>query len=90
MAQPVTSKLAHDLTAKVAAMSTDQCTARVDEIVTTPGSGDDPTLMLELTKCIWGPDADLPEVSPEEQAAYDAYVEKTYTPEWFEKATRID
>jgi DNA invertase Pin-like site-specific DNA recombinase len=30
----------------------------VDEIVTTPGSGDDPTLMLELTKCIWGPDTD--------------------------------
>lgn len=90
MAHPVTVELAHDLTAKVAGMSTDQCAARVDEIVTTPGSVDDPVLMLELTKCIWGPDADLPEVSPEEQAAYDLYVEETFTPEWFEKATRID
>jgi hypothetical protein len=71
-------------------MSTDECASRVDEIVTTPGSGDNPTLMLELTKCIWGPDADLPEVSPEERAAYDTYVEKTYTPEWFKTATRID
>jgi hypothetical protein len=86
----VTEKLAHDLTAKIAAMSIDQCAARADEILTTPGSCDDPTLTLELTKCIWGPDADLPEVSPEEKFAYDAYVEKTYTPEWFKTATRID
>ncbi len=64
MAQPFTAKLAHDLTAKVAAMSTDECTARVDEIVTTPGSGDDTTLILELTKCIWGPDADPPRFPP--------------------------
>jgi hypothetical protein len=90
MAHPVTAKIATDLRRKIAGMSVDQCAARVDEIVTTPGSGDDPTLMLELTKCIWGPDADLPEVSPEEQAAYDTYVEKTYTPEWFKTATRID
>ena len=67
-------------------MSTAQCAARVDEIVTTRGSGDDPTLMLELTKCIWGADADL----PEEQAAYERYVEETFTPEWFATATRID
>lgn len=46
--------------------------------------------MLELTKCIWGPDADLPEVPPEEQAAYDKYVEETYTAEWFKTATRIE
>jgi hypothetical protein len=90
MAHPVTAKIATDLTRKVAAMSTDQCASRADEIVTTPGSGDDPALMLELTKCIWGADADLGEVSPEERAAYDKYVEKTYTPEWFKGATRIE
>jgi hypothetical protein len=90
MAHLVTAKIATDLTRKIAGMSVDQCAARVDEIVATPGSGDDPTLMLELTKCIWGPDANLPEVSPEEQVAYDTYVEKTYTPEWFKTATRID
>jgi hypothetical protein len=27
---------------------------------------------VELTKCIWGADADLPEVSRREQFAYDA------------------
>jgi hypothetical protein len=86
----VPEKLAQDLTAKIAAMSIDECASRADEILTTPGSGDDPTLMLELTKCIWGPDADLGEVSPEERAAYDKYVEETYTPEWFETATRIE
>jgi hypothetical protein len=90
MAHPVTAKIATDLTRKIAGMSVDQCASRADEIVTTPGSGDDPTLMLELTKCIWGADADLPEVSPEEQAAYDKHVEDTYTPEWFKTATRID
>jgi hypothetical protein len=54
------------------------------------GSGDDPTLLLELTKCLFGPDADLPEVSHEEQAAYDKHVEETYTPEWFKTATGIE
>ena len=43
--------------------------------------------MLELTKCIWRLDADLPEVLPEEQAAYERSVEKAYTPEWFIGAT---
>jgi hypothetical protein len=90
MAHPVTAKIATDSTRKIAGMSVDQCAARVDEIVTTPGSRDDPTLMLELIKCISGPDADLPEVSPAEQAACDTYVEETYTPEWFKTATRID
>jgi hypothetical protein len=90
MAHPVTAKIATDLTRKVAAMTGDARAARADEIVTTPGSGDDPTLMLELTKCIWGANADLPEVSPEEQAAYDKHVEETYTPAWFKTATRID
>jgi hypothetical protein len=90
MAHPVTAETAAALTRKIEGMSTDECAARVDEIVTTPGSGNDPTLMLELTKCIWGPDGDLPEVSPEEQAAYERYVEETFTPEWFETATRID
>jgi hypothetical protein len=45
---PVTSKIAAELTAKVAGMSIDECATRVDEILTTPGSDDDPTLMLEL------------------------------------------
>jgi hypothetical protein len=85
----VTEKLAHDLTAKIAAMSIEQ-RARADEILTTPSSGDDPVLMLELTKCIWGADAELGEVSPEEQAAYDKHVEETYTADWFKTATRID
>jgi hypothetical protein len=31
-----------------------------------------------------------PEVSPEEQTAYDTYVDETFTPEWFKTATRID
>ena len=87
---PVTSKIAAQLTAKIAGMSIDGRASRADEIVTTPGSGDDPTLMLELTKCIWGPDADLPEVSPKEQAACETYVEETYTPDWFKTATRIE
>jgi hypothetical protein len=86
----VTAKTAADLTRKIAGMSVAECTARADEILTTPGSGNDPALTLELTKCIWGADAELPEVSPEEQAAYDAYVEETFTAEWFETATRID
>jgi hypothetical protein len=86
----VPEKLAQDLTAKIAAMSINQCDQRADEILTTLRSGDDPALMLELTKCIWGPDADLGEVSPEEQAAYDRYVEETFTTEWFKTATRID
>jgi hypothetical protein len=90
MAHPITAKIAADLTRKIAAMSLGQCAARADEILTTPGSGDDLVLMLELTKCIWGADADLPEVSSEEQVAYDKYVEETFTPEWFEKATRIN
>ena len=64
MVQPVTAKQAHDLTAKVAGMPGGARAARVVEIVATAESGDDPTLMLELTKCIWGPDADLPEVPP--------------------------
>jgi hypothetical protein len=89
MAHPVTAKIATDLT-RSAGMFVDECGARVDEIVTMPGSGDDPTPMLELTKCIWGPDADLPEVSPKEQAACETYVEETYTPEWFKTATRIE
>ena len=86
----VPAKVADAPTRKVAAMSVDECAARADEILTTLRSGDDPTLMLELTKCIWGPDADLPEVPPEEQAAYDKYVEETYTAEWFKTATRIE
>jgi hypothetical protein len=90
MAHPVTAKMATDLTRKIAGMSVDQCAARVDEIVTTLGSGDDPTLMLELTKCNWGPDADLPEVSPEEQAAYETSVEKAYTPDRSKGATRFE
>jgi hypothetical protein len=90
MDHPVAAETAAALTRKIAGMSLAECTTRVDEILTTPGSGDDPTLTLELTKCIWGPDADLPEVSPEEQAAYERYVEETFTPEWFETATRID
>lgn len=90
MAHPVTAKIAADLTRKVAAMSDQDRTARIDQIVTTPGSGDDPAQMLELTKCIWGPDADLPEVSNEERAAYEQHVRETYTPEWFKHATRID
>ena len=57
-------------------MSIAECIARADEILTTPGSGDDPMLTLELTKCTWGADAELPEVSPEEQFAYDTYVER--------------
>jgi hypothetical protein len=87
---PVTSKIAAQLTAKIAGMSIDGRASRADEIVTTPGSGDDPTLMLELTKCIWGSDAELGEVSPEERAAYDKHVEETYTPDWFKTATRIE
>jgi hypothetical protein len=90
MRVPITAKIAADLTRKIRGMSVDECTARVDEIVTTPRSGEDPALMLELTKCIWGADADLPEVCAEERAAYDMHVEETYTPEWFETATRID
>jgi hypothetical protein len=41
------------------------------------GSGDDPTVTLELNQVHLGPGADLPEVYPEEQFAYEAYVEKT-------------
>jgi hypothetical protein len=47
-------------------------------------------LMLELAKLIFGADADLPEVSPEEQATYEKYVEETFTAEWFKTATRIE
>ena len=88
--QTPTAQIAASLTQKVAAMSPAQCASRADQILTAPGSGDDPVLMLELAKLIFGADADLPEVSPEEQATYEKYVEETFTAEWFKTATRIE
>ncbi len=83
------SKAAAELTHKVAAMTTTERASRAEQIIAIPGAEKDLALVLEFSKCVFGPDAGAT-ASPAEVEDYEAEMKRTHTPEWFRTATCID